>query len=150
MSCYLSWAYSEPWQLSRMEHFAKIINGLDLWQGINMLLLTIKRSRWYAKKNIYTMIIAFITLTLKQLKGREGVQFDIPCGFSKKVSSKGRVKPWLFVTFNIIISHIFPKIFIEIPQVVQKIWIISLSILAIFIDFHWFFGFSDISLLQRN
>ena len=67
------------------------------------------------------MIIAFITLTLKRLKGREGVQFDTPCGFSKKVSSKRRVKPWLFVTFNIIISHIFPKIFIEIPQVVQKI-----------------------------
>ena len=58
----------------------------------------------------------------------------------ERVSSKERVKPCFFVTFNIIISHIFPENFIEITQVV----------LAIFIDFHQFFGFFDISLLQRN
>ena len=46
-------------------------------------------------------------------------QIEPLCGFSKKVSSKERVKPWSFVTFNFIISHIFP--FINIPQVVQKI-----------------------------
>ena len=51
-----------------------------------------------------------------------GGQFDPPpCGFLKKVSSRERVIPWFFVTFNIIISHIFPENFIEIPQVVQKI-----------------------------
>ena len=44
-----------------------------------------------------------------------------PCGFSKKVSSVQSMKPWFFVTFNIIISHIFPENFIEIPQVVKKI-----------------------------
>ena len=38
-----------------------------------------------------------------------------------QISSKGRVKPWFFMTFNIIISYIFPEKFIEIPQVVQKI-----------------------------
>ena len=54
-------------------------------------------------------------LTLKRL----GSQFDpSPCGFSKNVSSKERVKPWFFVTFCIIISHIFPGNFIEIPEVV--------------------------------
>ena len=37
------------------------------------------------------------------------------------ISSKMKVKPWFFVTFNIIINHIFPEKFIEIPQVVQKI-----------------------------
>ena len=58
-----------------------------------------------------------------------------PCGFSKSVSSKERVKPWFFVTFNIIISNIFPENFIEIPQVVHKIWSFSLPIFAIFIDF---------------
>ena len=43
-------------------------------------------------------------------------QFDrSPCGFLKNVSSKERLKPWFFVTFNIIISHIFPENFIEIP-----------------------------------
>ena len=44
-----------------------------------------------------------------------------PCGFSKNVSSKERVRHWFFVTFNVIISHIFPEYFIEIPQVAQKL-----------------------------
>ena len=39
----------------------------------------------------------------------------------------------------IIKSHVFPEIFIKIPQVVQKIWKLSLSILAIFINFHHIF-----------
>ena len=55
------------------------------------------------------------TLTLKRLGGG---QFDPPCGFSKNVSSKERVKPWFFVTFNIISKHIFLENFIEFPQVV--------------------------------
>ena len=38
------------------------------------------------------------TLTLKRF----------PYGFSNNVSSRVRVKPWFFVTFNIIICHIFP------------------------------------------
>ena len=58
-----------------------------------------------------------------------------PCGFSKSVFSKEREKPWFFVTFNIILRHIFPENFIEFPQVVQKIWRNSLSILA---NFHQF------------
>ena len=81
-------------------------------------------------------------LTLKQLWGWQGGQsIWLPsCGLSKNVSSKERVKPWFFVIFNIIMGHIFPENSIEIPQVFQKIWRISLSILAIFI----------ISLLQRK
>ena len=50
-----------------------------------------------------------------------GGQFDSPCGFSKNLSSKERVKPWCFVTFNVILRHIFPENFIEFPQVVPKI-----------------------------
>ena len=41
--------------------------------------------------------------------------------FSKNISSKERVKPWFFVTFNIILRHIFPENSIEFPQVIQKI-----------------------------
>ena len=55
-----------------------------------------------------------------------------------------------FLWLNIIISHIFAENFIEIRQVVQKISRPSLSILAISIDFHWFFWFFDNSLFQRN
>ena len=85
-------------------------------------------------------------LALKRLR----VNLTLPCGFSKNVSSKERGKPWLFVTFNIIIRHIFPENFIDIPQVIQHISGISLSMLAISIDFHQFFGFFDISFLQRS
>ena len=56
-------------------------------------------------------------------------QFDFPCGFSKKMHllerererERERVRSWLFVTLNIILHHIFPETFIEIPQAVQKI-----------------------------
>ena len=60
------------------------------------------------------------------------------------------LKPWSFVTFNIVIIHIFPGTFIEIPQVIQKIQRLFLSKLALFIDFHQFFGLLDISLLYKN
>ena len=46
------------------------------------------------------------TLTLKRLGG----QFDPPCSFSKNVCTRERVKPCIFVNFNIIISHILFKI----------------------------------------
>ena len=61
-------------------------------------------------------------LTLKLLG--QGGQFappPSPCGFSKYISSKERAKACFFVTFDTIISHIFPETFIEIPQVVQNI-----------------------------
>ena len=66
-------------------------------------------------------------LTLKRLEG----QFDPPCGFLKNVSSKESVKACFFVTFNIIINHIFPENFI-------------------FIDVYRFFRFFGIPYLQRN
>ena len=81
-------------------------------------------------------------LTLKRL-GRV-------VNFSKNVSSKERVKPCFFVTIIVIICHIFPENFIEIAEVIQKLSRISVSILAIFLNFHRFSGFFDISLLQRN
>ena len=52
--------------------------------------------------------------------GGKGDQID-PSGFSKNVSSKERVKPCFFITFNIILRQIFPGNFIEFPQAVQKI-----------------------------
>ena len=55
----------------------------------------------------------------KRLGG--GGQIDpLPCGFSKNASSKKMVKPCFFVTFKIILKHIFPENSIEFPQVVQK------------------------------
>ena len=51
------------------------------------------------------------------------------------------MEPCFFVTFNIIISHVFPEYSIETLQVVQKLWRISLSILVIFITFTDFLTF---------
>ena len=85
------------------------------------------------------------------IPGRDGgSQITPSCGFSKNISSKERVKPWFFVTFNIILKHIFPESFIEFYGIVQKIWRSFLSILAVFINFPQFFGFFDITLLQGN
>ena len=39
-------------------------------------------------------------------------QIDPRCGFSKNVSSRERLKPWFFVTFNIVSKHIFLENFI--------------------------------------
>ena len=64
---------------------------------------------------------------------------------------KERVKLWFFVTFNIILRHIFHENFIEFPHVVQKIWRNFLSVLASFHQFSSIFWiFSDITFLQRN
>ena len=75
------------------------------------------------------MIMVILTFIKNELNpktaGGEGRgQFDPPpphpCGFSKNLSSKERVKPCFFL-FDFIISHIFPENFIEIPQVFQKL-----------------------------
>ena len=47
----------------------------------------------------------------------------------------------VIMTFNVSINHIFLKIFIEIAQVIQKMWRFSPSILNIFIDFLDFLTF---------
>ena len=52
-----------------------------------------------------------------------------------------RMKPWLLLTFNIIVGHIFPENFIIIPEIVQKIWNFSSSILTFFISFLDFLSF---------
>ena len=67
-------------------------------------------------------------------------QFDQSCSLAKNVSSKERVNP-CFLWLLILSCHIFQENFIETPQVVENLWRISLLILAIFMNFHWFSGF---------
>ena len=71
-----------------------------------------------------------VSLTLKQL----GDQFAPlpPCGFSKNVSSKERMKAVFFMSFNIIKSCIFLESLIETLHVVQKLW-------RVFCEFLWEF-----------
>ena len=77
-----------------------------------------------------------------------GFQFDIrPLVFPKMYFLErewDRVFFFVFFyfSFNIIISHIFPEnVIIKIPQVVQKIWRFSPSILTIFTNFSDFLTF---------
>ena len=86
----------------------------------------INASHWLYTLQIYTVCksrveishrLMEIFLALKRLGG----QFDPCCGFFKKASAKEIVNSWVFVIFNIIISHVIPENFIEIPQVFQKI-----------------------------
>ena len=77
-------------------------------------------------------------MTLKRLWG---VNLTPSIGFFKNLSSRERMKPWLFVAFKIVISHIFPENFIEILQDVQNIWRFYPSTLFIFIHFSDFLTF---------
>ena len=74
-------------------------------------------------------------------KEAERINLTSPIGFSKNVSSGERMKPCFLLSFNKIMSHIFPEIFIKIPLVVQKIWRFSASILSISVTFSYFLTF---------
>ena len=54
--------------------------------------------------------------------------------FSEKCVFYEKHKTLIFVTFNVIKSHIFTENVIEIHQAIQKIWRFSPSILLIFLD----------------
>ena len=60
--------------------------------------------------------------------------------------SEESVKLCFLVTFNIIVSYIFPENFIEIHHVSQKMRIFTCSILTIFVNF-WI---CYLYLLQKN
>ena len=122
-------------------HYAKV-GCNSLWKPSIVESLLMLPPDFYGKMRFCrnkVFLTLHIILTLKCLGGGQGD--PLPCGFSKNVSSKESVKPWFFVTFNIILKNIFAEKFIEFPQVVQKIWRNYLSILAIFINFPQFFGF---------
>ena len=72
----------------------------------------------YLRVRFNTVVLHF----LKSLKVNCLTPKRLACGFLKDVFSKERVKPSSFVTFNLILRHIFPENFIEFPQVGQKIW----------------------------
>ena len=84
----------------------------------------------------YSLILwfKFISLTLERLGG-QSLWFFQKLIFWKEGEAK------VFLWLIIIIRHIFTENFIELPQVVQKIWGFSPSILIIFIDFSDFLTF---------
>ena len=66
------------------------------------------------------MILASFFCTINPKKAG-GVDLTPPCGFSKNMFFRVRVKSCFLVTFNIIISHNFPENVIKNTQLVQKI-----------------------------
>ena len=101
-------------------------------------LLKYKERSWYKQQKTEKMY--FLNPKKSWGWGGEGGegQFEPPCYFPKNASSKERVKPKFFVTFVIIISHIFPKNLIEIPQLFLKI------IKAFSVNISYFHRFSSI------
>ena len=149
--------YTPRWLAIRRKIWQFVITRDDCWFSLPGELSENKRnkqiySNFYRNKFLYlttqiclqlfllaAVVLAFDrlykqlpVLTVKNLRGRmvrgDGEFDSPPCGFSKNICSRERMKPWFFVTFNISISHIFSKNFIQIPQVVQKIWRFSPSI----------------------
>ena len=73
----------------------------------------IKRATAIAKMFAYfRQIFKKCVLTLKMVDrgvGERGCSIDPSCGFSKKKFCRERMNHWYFLTFNIIISHLFPE-----------------------------------------
>lgn len=63
-------------------------------------------------RNIKAFALRYSVIKVLLTLGRLG---EIPNG------SRERVKPFLFVTFKIRISYIFPEVFIEIHEVAKKL-----------------------------
>ena len=66
--------------------------------------------------------------------------FDSSCIFPKFAFSTERVKACVFL-WLLILNHIFPENFMKVPQVVQKIWRFSRSILIFSSIFRVFWHF---------
>ena len=65
-----------------------------------------------------------------------------PCGFFKNSLFRERVKPCFFVTFNLIISQIFPESFIDNNgSEDMMIFIFDVKVLTIFVNFSDFLAF---------
>ena len=102
--------------LLRLTPSVQLQNYKNYTAGLETLGRAINRPRQFLK-NLFARAI-YRSRAKYSLKGL-GCH---PCGFLKKVSSNERVEPWsFFVTFNTIISQIFPENVIQIPQVVQEI-----------------------------
>ena len=85
-------------------------------------------------RNIQNLVqLVFRTQDILTLNDGE-VNLTHPLGFSKDESFGERVKLWFSVTFDTITSF-FSENFIKIPQIVQKMWRFSSSILTIFYYF---------------
>ena len=89
----------------------------------------------------------FVNLKINPKTVKEKSIWPNSLWFFQKCAFYRESETLIFVTFNVIIIHIFPENFVEIPQVFWTIWRLSPSILTIFVDTLHFF---NIFLLQRN
>ena len=71
--------------------------------------------------NILLLLLLLLLLLIQIIFFLTFGTFSNSCVFLENVSSVEKVEPWFFVTFNIILKHIFAENFIKFPHVVQKI-----------------------------
>ena len=107
------------------------------WFFLQKLNLTVKDNAL----SLYRSLGFNPTCSVLTLKRLGGVNLIPPVFFPRICYLEREWKPVFLVTFNIIISHIFPENFIEITQVIQKIWRFSPLILTIFMNFSDFLLF---------
>lgn len=88
----------------------------------------------------------FLGKDLNPKKVGERGQAETTCGFSKNVFSRERVKLWVLLLFNIIISYFFPGHIIKILFCSEDIDILILNINYSCHCFEFFYIFS----LQKN
>ena len=69
-------------------------------------------------------------MSIKPKKAGVLIWSPLPCGFSRNVFSRERLRPCFFLWTTYFIEN-----FIEIPLVIQKIFSVNISY------FNWFFGF---------
>ena len=119
------------WRFMFSPNFSEYPNILSL----NLRDKAWKKLWWYA---VYHFCKVFIFLSWKNMGrgwGAGCVSLIWRCSFSKNVFSRERVNLCFFVTFNVIVSHIFHENLIEVSPVIWKIWRTSSSLLTIFIKF---------------
>ena len=125
-----------------------VIKEAKIGSVIKKITLWTHKNSFTVKKLDFSSDHSFLTNS-KIPRGKR-ISNWLTCGFSKNVSSKKSLKPWFFVTFKIIIKHIFSENFNKFSHVVQKVWKNALWILAILINFPQCSGIFGITFLQET
>ena len=137
----------EPWSWSCHHNIAEITYIQTL---TNCAVIELQTRRFCSGvcfyKTKYSVHIFYRLLILKRL----GAQFNPSCGFLKSESSKENVKPWFFVTFNVIVSHNFPQISLKFITSFRSYEEFLCQYYLFLLFFIIFLDFLNISLLQRN
>ena len=104
--CKINVVYCKEFRKGIRENCHKVERS---WSNYLRKAMNLEADEFLSKGNLFGQ---FALLTLKRIREGEGVVWR------ENVFFREKAKLLLFLSFNIIISHIFPENFIEIPQLV--------------------------------